>query len=414
MKIGLLVTLFFSGIAWLALVLFVPQAGQDKVWYRSGREYLSDYFMPRNTVAHANPYRETAHALAYSFRRGGKIEEHEGWDLQAHDRANPAGALLPLSWFGESLEGARFCNVFMIGTFLLVLCACLCFSPRAPHPLIFVPLLLSGPMIFAYERGNPIWLAAAGTMLFLLFWDHPLERVRWLAAAGLAIAVSVKVMPAVLGVLYLAPVIFRMRDEGPTSLRTSLSDPVVCIVCGLIAFIAPWFYVAGFESFPDWWRTGHENVAYYAPRTMFGAVGLYRTVMIAFHSSWEGTVGFALARWANILCGLAALGFSVWKSQRSRYASVLLATAGLLLLGANMRPYAVLYLLPSFFLWLTERPAAFESPIPNWLCVLLECCAWFVIWTPLQLPFGSVQLYPVANVGFLFLVLASVWRGGRI
>ena len=115
MRIGLVVSLFLSGVMWLALVLFEPQAGQDKVWYKAGREYLSDYFMPRNTVTHVNPYREPAHVQAFSFRRGGVIVEREGWDVEEHDRVYPAGALLPLSWFEESLEGARFCNVFLIG-----------------------------------------------------------------------------------------------------------------------------------------------------------------------------------------------------------------------------------------------------------------------------------------------------------
>lgn len=410
MKISLLVALFLSGIAWLALVLFVPQAGQDKVWYKSGQEYLSDYFMPRNTAAHANPYREPAHALAFSFRRGGDIEAREGWDVEERDRVYPAGALLPLSWFEESLEGARFCNVFLIGSFILVVCACLSCSPRAPHPLAFVPLLLSGPLLFAGERGNPIWLAAAGTLFFLLFWDCPARQVRWLAAMALSIAAAVKVVPAVLGVLYLAPIIFRLREEGPLSLRRSLSTPTLCVMLGAIAFVFPWFFVAGIETFPDWWRACQEHAAYYGPRTMFGFVGLYRTAMIALHGGWEATVGFELARWANILCGVAALGCSVWKSQRSRYASVLLATAGLLLLSVNMQPYTVLYLLPAFFLWLTERPVESESRIPNWVRVLVECCAWFVIWTPLQLPFGSVQLYPAANVAFMVLVALSLRR----
>lgn len=410
MKIGLLVALIISACAWLALVLFVPQSGQDKVWYRSGQECLSDFFMPRNTAAHANPYREPAHALAFSFRRGGDIVEREGRDVEARDRIYPAGALLPLSWFDESLEGARFCNVFLIGTFLLVLCACLCFAPRAPHPLAVLPLLLSGPLLFAYERGNPIWLAAAGTLFFLLFWAYPLGRVRSLAALCLAIAASIKITPALLGVLYLGPIIFRLREEGPSSLRTSLAAPTVCVVLGVIAFVFPWFFVAGIETVPDWWRACQEHAAYYGPRTMFGFVGLYRTAMIALHGGWEATVGFELARWANILCGVAALGCSVWKSQRSRYASVLLATAGLLLLSVNMQPYTVLYLLPAFFLWLTERPVESESRIPNWVRVLVECCAWFVIWTPLQLPFGSVQLYPAANVAFMVLVALSLRR----
>ena len=410
MRIGLVVSLFLSGVMWLALVLFEPQAGQDKVWYKAGREYLSDYFMPRNTVTHVNPYREPAHVQAFSFRRGGDIVAREGWDVEEHDRVYPAGALLPLSWFEESLEGARFCNVFLIGAFILVVCACLSCSPRAPHPLACVPLLLSGPFLFACERGNPIWLAAAGTLFFLLFWDYPARHVRWLAAMALSIAAAVKVVPAVLGILYLGPVIFRFREEGPSSLRRSLSTPTLCVIFGAIAFVFPWFFVAGIETFPDWWRACQEHAAHYGPRTMFGFVGLYRTAMIALNGSWEGTVGFALAWWVNILCGVGALGYAVWATQRSRYASVLLATSGLLLLSVNMQPYTALYLLPAFFLWLTERPDAPRVNAWKWLFVFVECVAWFVIWTPLQLPFGTIQLYPLANVAFMVLTVLALRR----
>ena len=393
MRKAFVFALLASGILWLVLALFVPSSGQTKVWYLAGREYLSDYFMPRNTAAHANPYRDPAHTREFAYMRGGKAKEGPGWDLEERDRAYPAGALLPLLPFAESLEGARMCNAVMIGFFLLVLAMCM----RGARWLLFGALLLSGPMLFAYERGNPIWYAAAGTLVFLLYWDHPRRSVRWIAAAGLAVAASIKVMPAVLGVLYLGPIL-------GTRERKALIDPVVCVVLGLVAFVIPWFFVSGFESFGDWWRTGHENVAFYAPRTTFGFVGIYRTVMIALCQAWEGTMEFAVARWANVLCGFGALALAVREMPRSRYAGVLFATTGMLLVSSNMRPYTVLYLLPALLLWLDEKKV-------NLLPV--EAIAWFVIWTPLQVPFCSLQLYPLQNIGLLVLCLCAIccdWR----
>lgn len=433
MKIGLVVSLFLSGVIWLTLVLFEPQAGQDKVWYKAGREYLSDYFMPRNTAAHANPYREPAHTLEFAYLRGGERKAGPGWDLEERDRAYPAGALLPLLPFGESLEGGEACNVVMIAFFALVLAACLpgvrmCGADGVrvlPWMVaVFCAVGLSGPMLFSYERGNPIWYAAAGTLAFLLYWDHPRRWVRWTAAAGLAVAASIKVMPAVLGVVYLSSlvgmwrqrVVAQMagREAHPVCWTRMLADPAVCVLFGVVAFLVPWFFVSGFGSFGDWWRTGHENVAWYASRTTFGFVGLYRTVMIALHRGWEGTTGFAVARWANILCGFAMLALSVWKLPRSRYAGVLSATAGMLLVSSNMRPYTVLYLLPAMLLWLGERRGgAAGSPPLRWV-VAIETVGWFVLWTPLQVPFSSFQLYPLQNAALLALcVLAGVPTGWK-
>lgn len=394
------VALLASGILWLVLALFMPKAGQTKVWYLSGREYLSDYFMPRNTAAHANPYREPAHTLEFAYLRGGEVKEGPGWDLEERDRAYPAGALLPLLPFAESLAGARTCNAVMIGFFVVVLVVCL----RGTRWMLLLGLLLSGPMLFAYERGNPIWYAAAGTLLFLLYWDHPRRWIRWTAAAGLAIAASIKVMPAVLGVLYLGQVVEAWRGgawgHAPYGVRVrkALLDPVVCVGLGVVAFVIPWLFVSGFESFGDWWRTGHENVAFYAPRTTFGFVGIYRTMMIALHQGWEGTAGFVLARWANILCGFGALALSVRELPRSRYAGVLFATTGMLLVSSNMRPYTVLYLLPALILWLDEKEGSLSAT---------EAIAWFVIWTPLQVPFCSFQLYPLQNLALLMLCICA-------
>lgn len=387
--------LLVSGLVWLGLVLFVPSARQSKVWYLEGREYLSDYFMPRATAAHANPYRDPARTQSWSLTRSGFVQT-DGWDLPACDRAYPAGALLPLVPFADSLGGARVCNVVMIACFLIVLMLCLWNQLAGRAILAVCALWMSGPMLFAYERGNPIWWALGGVLVFLLYWDHPRKSLRFLAAAGLAVAASIKVMPALLGLVYVTK-FTHWKITGD-----DLKMPCACVILGVLFFALPWFFVSGWDSFGDWWLTGHANVAFYAPRSTFGFVGLYRTVCIAFNQPWAETTGFHIARNLTILLGLAMMAYALGHARRNRYAFTLMITASMLFLSSNMRPYTALYLLPSFILWLKDHERDTQ-------CALLESLAWYVIWTPLQIPFGSVQLYPLQNIA-LFVLLLVGWR----
>ena len=385
MKRTFLTFLIACELLWLALVLFVPAARQGKVWFREGRELLSDYFMPRATAAHANPYAEPARISLPS----------PGWDLEERDRAYPAGALLPLVPFEETWKGAWACNIVMIAVFVAVLFAS---KTMRKSPLALMAVVLSAPMLFAYERGNPLWYAAAGTLIFMEFYDSPRKGLRLLAAAALAAAASVKVMPAALGILYFS------RSNRHAGWR----DGVWCVALGVLVFLLPWFFVAGFGSFPDWWRTGHANVAFYGPRTQFGPVQLVRSALILAGVAWQDMRWFySLARSLATLASVSCL-FAAWRVT-SRYAALLFACVGMMLLGANMQPYTLLYLLPVFFLWLDGR--VFEGTSGR--VVWGEAACWFVLLVPLQIPFGDVTMNAVRNLVFMALPLAALFGSAR-
>ena len=45
-----------AALVWAALMAFVPGAKQERLFYADGREMLSDYVMPRQCAAAADPY----------------------------------------------------------------------------------------------------------------------------------------------------------------------------------------------------------------------------------------------------------------------------------------------------------------------------------------------------------------------
>ena len=93
----------------------------------------------------------------------------------------------------------------------------------------------------------------------------------------------------------------------------------------------------------------------------------------------------------------------------SRYTALLFACVGMMLLGANMQPYTLLYLLPVFFLWLDGR--VFEGS-SGWV-VWGEAACWFVLLVPLQIPFGDVTMNAVRNLVFMALPLTALFGSAR-
>jgi len=100
--------------------------------------------------------------------------------------------------------------------------------------IVVILLFLSGPYIYCWQRGNVIILVVPLIILFAVYYDSDNAVMRVFALIALAIAAGIKMYPAILGLMLV--------------IEKRWKQAVVCIVFGLIAFVAPAFYFDGINT----------------------------------------------------------------------------------------------------------------------------------------------------------------------
>lgn len=105
------------------------------------------------------------------------------------------------------------------------------------NPIIPITLILSGPMMFAIERGNFILLAFLFSFIYITLYDHSDKRMRIIAYVALALAAAIKIYPAVFGLL--------------TLIKKRHKETILLGILGITIFIVPFFMFNGIASLRD-------------------------------------------------------------------------------------------------------------------------------------------------------------------
>lgn len=356
-----------AGLLWLAL--FLTGAGrQDTLFFDRGESLLSDYWMPSECVrggyARTDGLFESGWFEPEDLRAGkttpGRHSPTAVFRTGYGDRVYPAFALLPFKLLPMCWTSGWCWTIGAALVFLLSLLPS-AGGVRAPLALAF-----SMPFVFNLERGNPVWLSAAAVAVFLAWWNDERLTRRSLAAVCLAIAVTMKVSPVVLGLLYV-PEILRTRFGG-----ASLKMPLLAAGCAALFFVVPWLWVPdGFDGIPAFLANARHHADFVLRCAEFGFVQLWRSVRLVqgldINAPWTGMM--AVARLSQLL-GLGALLVGV------RRKDALLLVGGMLFLAGNMYYYGALYLFPAFLL---QRRSL------DWKEGLL----WFAILCPVQFVFAG-------------------------
>lgn len=102
-------------------------------------------------------------------------------------------------------------------------------------------MLFTAPYVFLFERGNMIIIALIGTCLYVLLYDSDKIYCRILAYFALAVAVAVKLYPAVFGIL--------------TVLKKRYKEAVFLILIGVAVFFLPFMMFGGWESCLEFFKS---------------------------------------------------------------------------------------------------------------------------------------------------------------
>lgn len=108
-------------------------------------------------------------------------------------------------------------------------------------------IMFSGPILFAIERGNIILLALVFLLIFELWYNSENKCLRYLSYVALAFSASIKIYPALFGVLIIS--------------RKRWKEAAGAIVIGMLSFLVPFLYLGGAQGVISL----VENIVYASP-----------------------------------------------------------------------------------------------------------------------------------------------------
>ena len=198
-----------------------------------------------------------------------------------------------------------------------------------------IACLLSAPMLYSFERANTIILTMFCTMFFCFFYDsnkNPL--LRQLAYLSFAVAVSLKMTPAVLGIFLL----HKRQWKG-----------VACVIFySLILFFAPFaFFKNGFSNLPQMLENLQANLAYYTRDdgcTLFASVSHF----VPFPPEWFPSFMTVVTYIVGIIFLVSSF---LLPTKWERMMAVCLT---LVIVPSHSGDYCLLYLIPPIIAFLNE------------------------------------------------------------
>lgn len=226
LNIAFAITLLL-GVAsyWLVMCL---TAGENIETY-----YLNDFY--DTSMDHFNMLANIKYGDPYIF--------HSNYPAMVFLLLKILFQIIPLEYIGLDGFGLREIMPAQLGYILLTLTTTIIvwemlkgqFKERILEGyLVATALILSGPMIFAIERGNIIFLSFALLLIFISCYDSQKRNVRYVGYLALALSASLKVYPALFGILILQKKRYR--------------EAAITLILGALCFFVPFFFFNGMES----------------------------------------------------------------------------------------------------------------------------------------------------------------------
>lgn len=252
-------------------------------------------------------------------------------------------------------------------------------------------LLVSGVMLFSYERGNIILLTVSGILFFLATYESEHKVLRELGYISLAVAAALKGYPAILGLL----LIYKRQWKEAARL----------LLYGIIVSFGPFLLMeGGLKGITVWKKNVELNTAEYE---------FIQNPKLGYHYFIAYTAGYNVEYkeqlrniWKPIMYGLSILGMLMGFFQKKKWITVAVLTCIMLILPSNCGYYCLLYLFPVIILYFNEKNK-------NWTDLL-----YLPIFLIMLCPFQFIQegsgfnltLY-WANIAIFILFITLLFHG---
>lgn len=246
---------------------------------------------------------------------------------------------------------------------------------------VVASFLLSAPLMFSLERGNIALLAAMLSLLFVVLYESEERHLRELSYICLALAFSIKIYPAILGIL-----LVRKKD---------FIGILKSAVYGALLILLPFLFYYGMEDMRLWITNltatadSIDNWGYCYNLSLYSISKVFGTLL---------GVGIGYKKWAALrILVFGGLGFAMFFSKKKQNA--LLAAVLLLILIPNASYYYV-----ALFLWipLLEIIKDAKEKMTAMDVVLLVCM--LVTMAPLALPRISIFWWGNFKMSYSYLI----------
>lgn len=296
---------------------------------------------------------------------------------------------------GEKWNLAAGERRLVVSILLLELLGALMLAWRIPgwrtRAAVAFAILASPACICSVLRGNPSGWAFALVCVFLCWYESESRAKRMAAALALGGATALKIAPCLFGLLYLDG-LFR----APRRLRWT--EIAVAAVSAIALVFVPFLFYGGGDAIPHWIANARANADFYSrDNPLWGLVAFANHIVDSPEPTMPCAAEFALA--TRLLAAVLALA-SLLPVERYRR----LLFIGVAMALATHHDYGGAYLAPAFVAWIVDVPVARRNA---GVVLLLEAVAWFVVFTPLQLPnpFHAGSMNAMLQNEFLFVLL---------
>lgn len=150
---------------------------------------------------------------------------------------------IPEPFRGMSALELRAYQWTLLGFVLVLLATVICMwellkksygRSSVENAVFALSMILSGPMLFAIERGNIILLAFVSIFVFGLYYNSANKYLRYLSYIALAISAAVKIYPALFGMLIIS--------------HKRWKESIIAVGFGIIIFVLPFMEFGGISS----------------------------------------------------------------------------------------------------------------------------------------------------------------------
>ena len=319
-----LFALAFLSLAWCTLFVFFSDVCQCRsVFFGNADEnFFNDFFVPRAVSRMPNPYIEDCFSEWLDYRIVRRL-----------DQCYPALANYWVGLFPENLIGAMVCT--SIGMMIYIWGLIVFFRRIIPDKVALATSVAccSAPFLFAFGVGNLVFYAAGFSLVFIAWYDSPITWRKYVAALMLALAIVLKITPAVLGMFYLC----KLKNH-------QLRYLIVAIAAAFLFFFVPFLFCGGIASILTWFHNSSMNSIEYAGANRFGLFGFVAELSDSFAIGLGGGTRFAL-RLASTVIGLGVLVVG-WRFGDKLWDKGCSAVLGMLFIPPTMMSYTSLYIIP--------------------------------------------------------------------
>ncbi len=255
-------------------------------------------------------------------------------------------------------------TIIVIVLFFLALGALMKNRSNGEKSIVALFCLLSAPFLFLIDRGNILVLSLVFAMLFVAYYDHKSKVVRELALICLALSISIKIYPAVFGVLLLN--------------EKKYKELVRAVIYTLIVFFLPFVFFGGIEGVGQFIKnlnsTSSNGSLGINRQLSFQKLPLYLKHLFGSKAQWWGTVGKVL------LAVFSAVGaFSLIVSKNRWKACAICACMIVGVPSMSSRYTLTFFIIPIILLLMEEK----ENKRLSYICLIIMSGILFV--KPLQI-----------------------------